>query len=215
MYGLGLRLIPDPRDAMRTIESAFDEVNVVMPDGVRGSWPDGQWTVDQGDEPIDVAIACLHHSVASAPTAAPPMTPRALYAEAQARDELAPREHWGTTIRAACEALDALGHVTGYWSTRDQQVMIQTLLHLGPLVVGTDWAYSMDHPREDGRIALDGAIRGAHAYLLDGVDAHARTFTLRNSWGEAWGDKGRATIDFDTFAGLMLRGGEAWLLEWA
>lgn len=52
-----------------------------------------------------------------------------------------------------------------------------------------------------------------HAMVLVGYDKTARTFTARNCWGEAWGDKGHCAIAFDTLTSLIPRSvGYLWII---
>jgi C1A family cysteine protease len=43
------------------------------------------------------------------------------------------------------------------------------------------------------------AFEGGHAMVLVGYDDDRQAFRLQNSWGQNWGDQGRAWISYDTF----------------
>ncbi len=47
-------------------------------------------------------------------------------------------------------------------------------------------------------------VIGGHAVVLCGYDRPAQTFTVRNSWGPAWGMKGYFTMPFDYVANTDL-----------
>ena len=40
-------------------------------------------------------------------------------------------------------------------------------------------------------------VVGGHAVLAVGYDESERRFTLRNSWGESWGDRGYFTLPYE------------------
>lgn len=113
----------------------------------------------------------------------------------------------GTTVRAGAKTLQLLGFISEYrWATNIDQV-IDTLLEVGPVVVGTNWYEGMDGPT----MQVSGELLGGHAYLLSGVDVLRKTFRVKNSWGRAWANNGRSTMPFTTFKQLLSYNGEACL----
>ena len=79
----------------------------------------------------------------------------------------------------------------------------------GPAVLGINWYEGMGIPDSNNFIAPTGAHVGGHAILARAVDIKKRVITLRNSWGQDWGDNGDCYISFDHLRSLLLQGGEA------
>ncbi len=51
-----------------------------------------------------------------------------------------------------------------------------------------------------------------YAFTVMGYDKTARTFTLRNAWGTAWGKDGQCTISFDTMTVLCPASQNRWMI---
>jgi C1A family cysteine protease len=51
---------------------------------------------------------------------------------------------------------------------------------------------------------------GGHAVLVVGYDLNAKTFKVRNSWGNSWGQAGYFTLPFDYLLGGL--GADFWTL---
>lgn len=68
-----------------------------------------------------------------------------------------------------------------------------------PVLVGVDVYDSFIQASSSAAIkGKAGPLRGYHAIVLVGYDDDRNAFELQNSWGAAWGDNGRAWIDYDT-----------------
>jgi len=105
--------------------------------------------------------------------------------------------------------LKSMGYIASYhWAFTLRQVA-QTLLQLGPMVVGTNWYEQMFYPTKSGFIRPSGDLAGGHAYLLDEVDTVKQFFGLKCAWGLDWGKGGRAYLSFADFSRLLRRQGEA------
>ncbi len=95
--------------------------------------------------------------------------------------------------------------------------MVDTLLHVGPVVVGTDWLEDMFTPDNDYFIHPGGNVAGGHCYLLRGVTLGGKVnghgpydyLTMRNSWGTGWGHNSDAHILVTDMADLLKADGEA------
>ena len=131
------------------------------------------------------------------------------YDACQLRDPWQGTNYDGTSIRAGAKILKSLDIITEYRWASDLNDVVNTILTLGPMVVGTRWYKGMFTPNHKGIIKLSGSQQGGHAYLLDGVDRKNRMFRLKNSWGRNWGKKGFAFISFNDFETLLNNGGEA------
>jgi hypothetical protein len=139
--------------------------------------------------------------------------PHYIYRQAQLRDEWAGEEplYYGTSVRAAAWWLQKRGYIGTYLWTWDVDTLVNTLLHTGPVVVGTNWYESMDRPSLLGRVKVEGKLLGGHAYKVDGVNVKKETLRCKNSWGRGWGWLGGFTISFEDMARLMREDGEVCL----
>jgi len=64
-------------------------------------------------------------------------------------------------------------------------------------------------PDAGGYIHSTGQVLGGHAICAIGVSVTRRYVTLLNSWGNDWGQGGRALLSFDDLEQLLAAGGEA------
>lgn len=178
-------------------------------------WPDGWWG-DQGDSTMCVCYSWLHwledgpvvqDTISSRPK--PLMPPAQLYKECQLRDQWEGENYPGTSVRAGAKILKHLGLISEYrWALNINEI-INTILMLGPMVVGTKWYSAMSEPDSKGFIKVSGRNFGGHAYLLNGVDVNKGIFRVKNSWGKDWGKDGHAFINIDDFEKLFNESGEA------
>lgn len=137
------------------------------------------------------------------------LEPEGVYGLAQLLDEWEGEDYEGTSVRAGAKVLHKLGAIQSYKWARSVEAVIAHVLETGPMVVGTDWTEWMEEPDKQGRIVADGEVLGGHAYVLSGVNRDREEFRIDNSWGQSWGNGGRATISFSDFAKLLKREGEA------
>lgn len=163
-----------------------------------------------------MAYAWLHWLADSSvrqPGPQPELVPRALYDLAQAVDEWPGTGYDGTSVRAGAKVLSDRRYIAGYyWATRLEEV-VETLLELGPVVVGTNWYDGMMEPGTGGLVALTGPIVGGHAWCLNGVSKETERFRLKNSWGREWGVNGRGWISWTDFGRLLREDGEVCLAQ--
>ena len=139
----------------------------------------------------------------------PMIPPDVLYAQAQLRDPWPGTNYSGCTVGAVARVLKDLGVIKEYrWATNITDV-INTLLMIGPMVVGTQWYDTMMRPDENGLLNINGKDVGGHAYLLDGVDLDKHLVRVKNSWSKNWGKSGFGFINIDDFEKLLANGGEA------
>lgn len=131
------------------------------------------------------------------------------YKECQKRDPWPGDSYDGTSIRAGAKILKDLGIISEYRWANSIDDVVNTVLTLGPMVVGTKWYSGMYNPNSKGIITVSGRQNGGHAYLIDGVDTVNKYLRIKNSWGRRWGKKGFAFISFNHFEKLLHNGGEA------
>ena len=120
-----------------------------------------------------------------------------------------PPEDTGSTVLAAMKALKDLGYATGYHWCFGLDDVLKTLATLGPVELGVSWYEGFDRPDARGRVRLTGQVRGGHAFEVLGVDAEARLVWAINSWGPAWGLKGRFAFSWADLDRLLHEQGEA------
>lgn len=176
-------------------------------------WRADYWNGDQGEHPYCVGYGFTHWLQADPVTHGrklPPVDPVKLYKAAQALDG-DPTPHDGTTVRAGAEALRKMGFIKSYNWAWDINTMIQAVLELGPVTVGTNWYNNMFTPDKNGLIKTTGALAGGHCWLVVGVDTIKKQFKLLNSWGARWGLGGYAYISFTDMAKLIRLQGEVCL----
>lgn len=145
------------------------------------------------------------------PGTAPVVDPSHLYREAQKIDEWPGEGYDGTSVRAGAKVLQSMGYIASYhWGTTLDEV-VRALMHVGPVVVGTNWYAGMMTPDAQALIRPQGSIVGGHAYVLDGVNIKTRLVRVKNSWGRTWGKKGFAYLTFGALEQLIREDGEACL----
>lgn len=146
------------------------------------------------------------------------------YRRAQALDawdgdeETDPRYEGSSTLGAA-KAAKALDLVPGDWEYRwafEGVDEVKDALDFAPVAVGTVWRTGMDEPDAKGVVRNEGTERGGHAWYVGDWNPHSRLFDAWNSWGVAWGQKGRFKVPETSLAELLAEDGEAfqWVPPW-
>ena len=177
-------------------------------------WDDNQWWGNQGNTPQCVGYAWAHwidDGPIIHPGSHPLVSPQLIYTEAQKIDEWPGENYNGTSVRAAAKYLKSINRISSYLWAFDVNTLVNTVLNIGPVVVGTDWWYNMFFPNNKGIIKATGFIVGGHAYVINGVDIKTKYFRIKNSWGQGWGQSGHAYISFADMQKLMNKRGEVCL----
>ena len=104
-----------------------------------------------------------------------------------------------------------MNKIKNYYWAFDLNTLVNSVLYLGPVVVGTYWYYGMFFPNLKGFIRPTGPIMGGHAYVINGVATQSKLFRIKNSWGKTWGQGGHAYISFSDMARLIRQQGEVCL----
>jgi hypothetical protein len=205
--GLGRLWVPDERDQRFQLRRLLPQEP--SPLAYRYWWDNGIW-LDQGLTSQCVAYSWTHR-LADAPSLKDPgrlLAPDQLYWRAQVADEWPGEDYDGTSIRAGAKVLQSMGYIGSYYWSYDLATTVETILRLGPVVIGTYWYEGMDTPDRLGLVHPSGLNYGGHAYVLNGVSRNTRRFRIKNSWGRSWGREGRAFLSFDDFETLLAQDGE-------
>ena len=172
-------------------------------------WKDDYWTGNQGNTPLCVGFS-FSHWLSSSPILQW-LPPEGIYRLAQTFDEWETESYEGTSVRGGAKALQLLGYISEYNWAFEVDTLINTVLEIGPVVVGTNWYSKMNTPNQDGLVTVKGQVLGGHAYLISGVNKKTELCRIRNSWGLSWSLQGRAFISFSDMDRLIKEEGEVCL----
>jgi hypothetical protein len=120
----------------------------------------------------------------------------------------------GSSGLGAAKALKRAGYCISYLHAFTLRALA-TVLQAGPALIGIPWHESMYDPHADGRIPVNTAspIAGGHELIVDGYapmnDPAQDRYWITNSWGESWGQDGRAYLTGVDLALLLADDGDA------
>ncbi len=215
--GLGRLVKEDTRDKKFLLPRRAEATNITS----------RYWTakpaLDQGATPQCVGFSGYQWLTSFPIRNKPAFTPTELYKEAQKRDEWPGEDYAGSSVRGCFKVLKDKGFVSEYLWAETVDHVVDHLLTIGPVVVGTRWSIGMFMADNQGYIDdIGGNAVGGHAYLLIGAnrlrkkkDGKKGAVRVLNSWGPNWGDEtsgratGRAWLSFKALEELMEQDGEA------
>jgi hypothetical protein len=205
---LGRVYVPDARDKNFLISNKFP----IQTKSITSKyWDANMWWGNQGNTPQCVGYAWAHW-IADGPIThsgvQPPVNPTTIYGEAQKVDEWIGENYAGTSVRGGAKYLKTSGKISSYLWAFDINTLVNTVLNVGPVVVGTNWYNGMFYPDKTGLIRITGRLAGGHAYVINGVDTRTKRFRIKNSWGKTWGQSGHAYISYTDMARLIRENGE-------
>lgn len=117
-----------------------------------------------------------------------------------------PGKENGSYVRSIAKVLQNRHRIKNYAFANSMDEIIYWLLQRGPMIAGTIWTDGMYRPNNQNVISVYGDYVGGHAYLLTGYE-HPY-IDIQNSWGNGWGDKGKARISVSDFETLFNYDGE-------
>lgn len=211
MPALGRLYAPDPHDANYPMRA------LLLPAPSQRTyryWYDGGAWLDQGNQPACVGFGWTHwweDGPATHPGRSTNSDALELYHEAQELDEWPGHDYEGTSVRGGAKAMQARGRVGAYHWAVEMQDIIDALLEVGPVVVGTNWYEGMMTPDPYGMIHVNGDVLGGHCYVLNGVNTKSGLVRVKNSWGREWGIGGHAFMTIEEMSQLLAQEGEACL----
>jgi hypothetical protein len=197
---------PDPRDRLFLLSKSRTAILYTQ-----RFWQTPNIVQDQGSTPQCVGYSG-YHFLASAPYMERkgrvlPL-PSVCYQWAQDNDEWAGNNYEGSSVRGMMKAFQKQGLIEGYLWSPDSETMKSHVIGRGPLNAGTDWFEGMSRPLRVGTqgeawLEPSGEYQGGHAYLIVGYSRKRNAYRMFNSWGEDWGEKGRAWIKRDVLDHLI------------
>jgi hypothetical protein len=132
----------------------------------------------------------------------------------------------GTSVLAGAQILKERGFYESYHWALSAVEAAQGLAYFGPAVLGTNWYTGMFDTDPNGFIHPTGRVEGGHAILIHAVkiiykspfawwrrtwqevDYERSYVTLWNSWGNGWGNNGKAKLSLANLARLISEQGD-------
>jgi hypothetical protein len=115
----------------------------------------------------------------------------------------------GTSVLAGAKIVRDWGHYSEFrWAFTENEVA-RAVSQLGPVVIGVNWYQGMLDTDANGYIAPTGSVQGGHCVVVIGIDVEEDCYIIHNSWGQGWGENGRAKIKRSDMALLLDDDGEA------
>lgn len=175
-------------------------------------WFQDGWHGNQGINPHCVAFAFAHW-LNDGPKLyslfrhrRPGVDTTYIYCEAQKLDpwpgDCDDPKYAGTTIRSGAKVMQRLGFVSNYYWARNASEIIQAVLTVGTVVIGTRWYEGMSRPDTNNLMWVTGREEGGHATVVTGVNTDTGLVRIKNSWGRSFGDNGHAYMTIDEFTKL-------------
>jgi hypothetical protein len=166
--------------------------------------------LDQGQTPTCVGHAWTHdHAAAPGTHKVDEGFALNWYRLAQLNDEWPGVDYDGSSTIGGAKAGVKQGFFQQYVWCFSPQDVADTVLSLGPVVMGTEWLTAMFDPDLDGLVKVAGRVEGGHEWLVRGVDTKKELFQASNSWSRDWGVNGDFFIHFDDLGLLLEADGDA------
>lgn len=118
-----------------------------------------------------------------------------------------PPDDTGSDGLSVAKVLKSWGLISGYQHALNTNAAL-TALSTQPVIVGTHWFEDMFHPTHNYELKATGKLAGGHEYVLDELDVENQRVWMQNSWGDSWGDQGRAWLSWTTLSHLLDQDGD-------
>lgn len=120
-----------------------------------------------------------------------------------------PPDDTGSDGLSVAKAAQRAGYINGYRHAMSLDEAL-TALTRGPVITGVNWYSSFDTPDDNGIVRLTpyAYVRGGHEFVVDEIDADRELIGFTNSWGESWGQGGRAYLSWEDWGKLLKRDGD-------
>jgi hypothetical protein len=172
-------------------------------------WDCDVW-LDQGTEGACVGFSWAHELSAEPSVYHVGETgAQLIYREAQQIDEWPGEDYEGTSVLAGVKIVKSLGFIEEYRWGFSLSDVLDAVVNIGPVVLGTNWYEGMWNTDQDGYIWPTGSLQGGHAIAIIGYDHERGAVLLHNSWGQSWGVDGRAWVSVPSLEFLLDNQGEA------
>lgn len=192
-------------DPVRTLASKLWSRHIPILDQARvGSCTGNAMDGAAGTDPIFAGLPATHLALDEAEALA-------LYSAAEVIDgggPYPPNDNGSTGLSVAQAAKNA-GLISGYTHCLALNDFLNALMD-GPVLLGSNWWDSMDHPDSSGLVTISPAaqIRGGHETLWRGIDVTSQTVFGDNSWSASWGLSGSFTMTWATLDRLLAEQGD-------
>jgi len=118
-----------------------------------------------------------------------------------------PPQDTGSDGLSVAKVLKKRNLISGYQHAFSLEALLSALAKQ-PVIVGTQWHQDMFNPAADGRLSVTGKVAGGHEYCLDELDVENKRIWIQNSWGDTWGQQGRAYLTWDDMKTLLSSQGD-------
>lgn len=214
-------LLPDPQTSIGIRRQIAWAPGIMLDQEQTGHCVAFGWTQEAFMSPVRVSTFGLAHALKADEPTAPNMLAHNIFWRVQQIDRQM-GNNWpdGASVLAGAKTMTQLGFLREYRWCFDIVDVIQTLLHLGPVVLGINWRRAMFRPDIYGELSTDGPVDGGHCIVASGYHpakvvhpssgrAARPMIRLTNSWGTDWGQGGHAWIEAGKLALLLADDGEA------
>lgn len=165
-------------------------------------YPDNTWWGDQGSTSQCTIYSWLHILHDSPITRRGPMPiadPTKLYQRGQFFDGTPLRDvDSGLTCDSAAKVMREMGWITAWRWANDLDEILDALVSIGPVALGSPWPSGMSNPDPRGLVSFSGDDDGlGHQFDVNGFSKKDRVLRCKNSWGRGWARQGRFYIRFE------------------
>jgi len=117
--------------------------------------------------------------------------------------------HDGSASDSPFKGMRAEGIITGWrWLFGEAEVR-EFVTWYGPVCVGTIWNDNMFYPDDKGYLNIGGSFAGGHEYRILQYSRIRQAYRIMNSWGNTWGQHGRAWLRAEDLNFLLEQNGDA------